>query len=162
MFGNERKTYKVRSMTRSRSNPPPPVARRHSTTVRIERNPPPPGTSHASHAPTTPPPSSQTSTTNGAHPMSERPSMMHQVATIAAGSAIGHVAGAGISNMMFGGRNHRDEPAVATAPNPVKPVSVACMQEHLALNKCMDENNGNISVCQWYVDTLKQCHLAKE
>jgi hypothetical protein len=88
--------------------------------------------------------------------------MMQQVATIAAGSAIGHVAGAGISNLMLGGRNNRDEP-VASVPEPAHPSSVArCTQEHFEFNKCMKGANGNISACEWYVDMLKQCHLAKE
>jgi len=29
-------------------------------------------------------------------------------------------------------------------------------------NKCMKGANGNINACEWYVDMLKQCHLAKE
>ena len=83
--------------------------------------------------------------------------MMQQVATIAAGSAVGHVAGAGISNLMLGGRNNSDEPV---APVP-EPSSVArCTQEHFEFNKCMTGANGNISACEWYVDMLRQCHLA--
>ncbi len=161
-------------MTRSRSNPPPP--RNHSTTVHRTglssngsiqahtRNPPPPGPLRSSHAPSTHPQPSQTPTPNGAHTMAEKPGLMHQVATIAAGSAVGHVAGVGISNMMFGGRDHRDERAAAVAPatDPVQSRTTACASEHVDLGRCMKENNGNISMCQSYLDMLQQCYRAKE
>jgi hypothetical protein len=98
--------------------------------------------------------------------MAERPGMMHQVATIAAGSAVGHVAGVGISNMMLGGRDHRDERAAAVAPatatDRVQSRTTACASEHVEFGRCMKENNGNISMCQSYVDKLQKCYRATE
>ena len=41
---------------------------------------------------------------------------MQQIGTIAAGSAIGHVAGAGISNALFGGRSSEPAPQAQEAP----------------------------------------------
>jgi hypothetical protein len=159
-------------MTRTRTHPPPPAAKNYSTTVHrtdlssdgarstFVRSPPPPGTLRSSHTHQTQSQQSQSPTPNGAHTMAVKPGMMHQVATIAAGSAIGHVAGVGISNMMLGGRTHRDdERAVAVTPTvvPAQATTAACASEHVELGRCLKETNGNISLCQSYVDMLQRC-----
>ncbi|CAM1501623.1 Fc.00g036070.m01.CDS01 [Cosmosporella sp. VM-42] len=91
------------------------------------------------------------------------PGMLGQIATTAAGVAIGSSMGHAITGLFSGGSS---EPAAAAAP-----VQAAAAQEQpwaqnncagatKAFTQCMDEQQGNMSICNWYLEQLKACQAA--
>ena len=94
---------------------------------------------------------------------------------LGAGSEVGHMA---VRSMMggmggMGGGGHQ-EAAPAAAPQAAAPQygnnpsafgnggaafgnGAACQMPQQELYKCLQEQNGNASACQFYFDALKQC-----
>lgn len=100
----------------------------------------------------------------------QQPGMFAQMATTAAGvavgSTIGHTLGAGLTGMFGGGSS---APAAAEpAPVAAQPVQMqqqqqqvsACEADARAFTKCLDDNNGNMQICDWYLQALKACQQA--
>ena len=82
---------------------------------------------------------------------------------VAVGSSIGHAIGG-----MFGGGSS-SEPAAPqqTAPPAQQQANYSqndyagnCQGATLSFNQCMDEHQGNMSVCNWYLEQLKACQQA--
>ncbi len=108
---------------------------------------------------------------SAAHPpavaQSQQPGLFAQMASTAAGvavgSAVGHTIGAGLSSV-FGGSSAPAEPAAAAPPAPLQAMSntsnegfKACDVDARNFTKCLDENSGNMQICDWYLQQLKSC-----
>ncbi|KAA8914666.1 hypothetical protein FN846DRAFT_481350 [Sphaerosporella brunnea] len=103
-------------------------------------------------------------------PQQQGPGLFGQMASTAAGvavgSSIGHVVGAGISGL-FGGSSTApaEQPAAAAAPAQSQSNNWAASCEADARNftKCLDDNAGDMQICSWYLEQLKACqNMAKQ
>lgn len=83
---------------------------------------------------------------------------------VAVGSSIGHAIGG-----FFGGGS--SEAAPAPQDNQLQSAAPAQQQSQWAANnncqgaaqtftKCMDEHNGDMQICNWYLEQLKACQTA--
>jgi hypothetical protein len=84
---------------------------------------------------------------------------------VAVGSSIGHAVGG-----WFGGGS--SAPAEATPQNTefasqhqntsqmVDQSSGPCATDVNSFRKCMDDNQGSLTICGWYLDQLKACQQA--
>lgn len=95
-----------------------------------------------------------------------QPGMFSQMASTAAGvavgSTVGHTLANGVSSLFGGGSSSQpasyDQAQVAPQQQPMQQEqSSQCEFDAKNLTKCMDENNGDMRVCQWYMDQLKSC-----
>ena len=155
-------------MARSRGRPAParPMGQtRSASTVAAPRTaaaPPPAPVSHQTPAALAAP--------VAAAP--QQPGLFAQMATTAAGvavgSAVGHTLGAGISSMFGGSSSAPAEPA-QQAVAPAAPAQStynssetgrACEVDARNFTRCLDENNGNMQICDWYLQQLKACQQA--
>ncbi|KAJ5632922.1 hypothetical protein N7490_009261 [Penicillium lividum] len=103
------------------------------------------------------------------------PGLFGQMASTAAGVAVGSSIGHAIGGFFGGGSS---APAEAQqAPPPAQSQGMdsglwqssatnqswenpACESNVRDFRNCMDENNGNIGICGWYMDQLKACQAA--
>ncbi|KAI8722457.1 hypothetical protein NCS52_00389600 [Fusarium sp. LHS14.1] len=88
------------------------------------------------------------------------PGLFGQMASTAAGVAIGSSVGHAIGGLFSGGSS---EPA----PAPVQAQAASqeqsynnCAGAAQNFTKCMDDNNGNMQICNWYLEQLKACQAA--
>ncbi|KAL1892789.1 hypothetical protein Sste5346_006872 [Sporothrix stenoceras] len=126
--------------------------------------------SYAAH-PSAPPPAAAAAP--GAAAPSQGPGLFGQMASTAAGVAIGSTVGHAVSGMLFGGGSSSSE-APAAAPQAAAPqqqygAPSSAQQENWGNNcagatqqftTCMDENSGNMQICGWYLEQLKACQQA--
>lgn len=100
---------------------------------------------------------------SAAHPQtrqttSQGPGLFGQMASTAAGvavgSTIGHTLGAGITGM-FGGSSAPVEQQVAPAQQQER--STTCDADARTFTKCLEDNNGNMQICDYYLQQLKAC-----
>ncbi|KAF8416091.1 hypothetical protein EV426DRAFT_628154 [Tirmania nivea] len=108
-----------------------------------------------------------------AHPpatTSQGPGLFGQMASTAAGvavgSTVGHMVGAGITGLFGGGSS--PQPAAAEAA-PAQPQTqaqsnswgdqsnISCEADAKSFTKCMDDYKGDMTVCGWYLEQLKAC-----
>ncbi|KAL7409837.1 hypothetical protein BDY24DRAFT_372315 [Mrakia frigida] len=88
--------------------------------------------------------------------------MFANMASTAAGVAVGSTVGHGLSNMLFGGSS-----AAAEAPAPAAYAAASAPQENGAscsvqakdFTKCLDATN-DMNSCSYYLDALKACQQA--
>ncbi|PGH26712.1 hypothetical protein AJ80_01658 [Polytolypa hystricis UAMH7299] len=95
--------------------------------------------------------------------------MASTAAGVAVGSAVGHTLGGWFSGGSSSSETAAAPPAdtmdsglyqsngyssTAAESNP------ACETDVRAFRKCMDDNQGNMSICGWYLDQLKACQQA--
>ncbi|KAF9888409.1 hypothetical protein FE257_008687 [Aspergillus nanangensis] len=123
---------------------------------------------------------------HGAHPppppqaapvqQSQGPGLFGQMASTAAGVAVGSSIGHAIGGFFGGGSSAPAEPQQAAAPPAeAQPMdsslwqssaanssweNPACQADVQNFRKCMDDNQGNMSICGWYLDQLKACQAA--
>jgi len=100
--------------------------------------------------------------------------LLGQMASTAAGVAIGSSIGHAIGGLFSGGSS---APAAESQSQvPAQPMEnglyqanngtsaweapAACENDVRAFRKCMDDNQGNLSICGWYLDQLKACQAA--
>ncbi|KAN0060601.1 hypothetical protein ACQY0O_007254 [Thecaphora frezii] len=123
--------------------------------------PPPPAP--AAHAPAAAPPQQHAAPVA----QSSGPGLFSQMASTAAGVAVGSTVGHGLSNMLFGGRS---EPAAeaSQAPQPAFDQSQALSQQNAGVNcevqsrdfiKCLESTN-DMNSCSYYLEQLKACQAA--
>ncbi|KAF1947222.1 hypothetical protein EJ02DRAFT_449813 [Clathrospora elynae] len=135
--------------------PAPAQARPHSTAAA------PPA---AAHAPA--PAQAQAPTPQG-------PGLFGQMASTAAGVAVGSSIGHAVGGWFSGGSSAPAEasPQAATTEfsaqhQPVDSQTAQmsqtgpCANDVSSFRKCMDENQGSLTVCGWYLDQLKACQAA--
>lgn len=97
------------------------------------------------------------------------PGLFGQMFSTAAGVAVGSSIGHGIGGM-FGGSSapaeqQQADNAVASQANESSSQRDAwgprsCETDAKSFTKCLDENQGNMQICGWYLDQLKACQQA--
>ncbi|RMJ09813.1 hypothetical protein BHE90_011624 [Fusarium euwallaceae] len=95
-----------------------------------------------------------------AAPVSQGPGLFGQMASTAAGVAIGSSVGHAIGGLFSGGSS---EPAPAPVQAQAAPQEQSynnCAGAAQNFTKCMDDNNGNMQICNWYLEQLKACQAA--
>jgi len=76
--------------------------------------------------------------------------------------------GAGVSGMFGGGSStaapeNATQQAPAQAQNSSEWATPSCEGDAKAFTKCMDDNQGNMQICSWYLEQLKACqNMAKQ
>ena len=105
----------------------------------------------------------------------QQPGLFAQMASTAAGvavgSAVGHTIGAGISSLFSGSKSEssalpaeQQQQAVAapqvqaTQMNPE--MAKTCDVDARNFTRCLEENNGNFQICDYYLQQLKACQEA--
>ncbi|KAG6149379.1 hypothetical protein E4U37_006851, partial [Claviceps purpurea] len=78
---------------------------------------------------------------------------------VAIGSSIGHAIGG-----LFSGGSSSEapaQPAQAQAVQSQAPEQTNnCAGVTQQFTKCLDDNNGNMQICNWYLEQLKACQAA--
>jgi len=99
---------------------------------------------------------------------SSGPGLFGQMASTAAGVAVGSSIGHAIGGLFSGGSS---SPPVETQQAPPQTVdnslyqsnawaNPACEADVRNFHKCMDDHKGDLSICGWYLDQLKACQAA--
>lgn len=81
---------------------------------------------------------------------------LNKLSGVAVGSSIGHAIGG-----FFGGSSSApvEQPA-QTAQTSTYEAPKVCQNEVFSFRKCMDDNQGDLNVCGWYLDQLKACQAS--
>ncbi|KAI9703265.1 MAG: hypothetical protein M1836_007831 [Candelina mexicana] len=107
--------------------------------------------------------------TNGQAPAQQGSGLFGQMASTAAGVAVGSSIGHAIGGLFGGGSS---APAEAQGNNmAASPSDNAnyqsnswgagnCDADVKQFTQCMDQNQGNMQICGWYLDQLKACQAA--
>lgn len=98
----------------------------------------------------------------------KQPGMFAQMASTAAGvavgSAVGHTLGAGLTGMFSGSGSapaEQQQQQLATNGSLEQNQQVkACDVDARNFTRCLDENNGNFQICDYYLQQLKACQEA--
>ncbi|KAF2643119.1 hypothetical protein P280DRAFT_244370 [Massarina eburnea CBS 473.64] len=130
---------------------PAPAPQRHSSTAAA----PPRSAAPQAQAPPA-----------GAPQASQGPGLFGQMASTAAGVAVGSSIGHAIGGFFSGG----SAPAEQSPQNAdfaqqhqqtnVSQQSGPCTADVNSFRKCMDDNQGSLTICGWYLDQLKACQSA--
>lgn len=88
--------------------------------------------------------------------------MASTAAGVAVGSTVGHTLANGVSSIFGGGSSAQPQVDQAQVQQqqqqPLQQQgSSQCEFDARNLTQCMDQNNGDMRVCQWYMDQLKSC-----
>ncbi|PIA13940.1 hypothetical protein COEREDRAFT_10878 [Coemansia reversa NRRL 1564] len=142
-----------RGSGRSMRSTAPPSRSAHTAAA------PPPA---AHHAPPTAPPSNA-----GAPQMGMFGQMATTAAGVAVGSAVGHTMANAVSGIFGGGgseapaqeqQQQQQVPMQQQASTFNEPMARSCDMDAKAYTRCLESTNeANMSVCQYYLDTLKAC-----
>ena len=100
-----------------------------------------------------------------AAPVSQGPGLFGQMASTAAGVAVGSSIGHAIGGMFGGGSSAPEASADNGAVQNQQYSNQQSQQDNCAgaatsFTKCMDDNNGNMQICNWYLEQLKACQQA--
>ena len=98
---------------------------------------------------------------------SSQPGLFGQMASTAAGvavgSTIGHTLGAGITSM-FGGSSAPAAPVEQAVASPgqydQQQQSRTCDADATAFTRCLSQNNGDMQICDYYLQQLRACQEA--
>ncbi|KAK8074909.1 hypothetical protein PG997_009572 [Apiospora hydei] len=98
----------------------------------------------------------------GAPQASQGPGLFGQMASTAAGVAVGSSIGHAIGGMFGGGSSAPAEASPQAAANNQQQQQWGnnCGVATQNFTKCMDDNNGNMQICNWYLEQLKACQAA--
>ncbi|KAI9733376.1 MAG: Normal oxygen consumption protein [Cirrosporium novae-zelandiae] len=102
---------------------------------------------------------------------SQGPGLFGQMASTAAGVAVGSSIGHAIGGLFSGGSSSAPaEDQAAPAPATSQPTdnyassntwgARSCEIDAKNFTKCLDENNGNMQTCSWFLEQLKACQAA--
>ena len=91
----------------------------------------------------------------------------NQSSGVAVGSSIGHAVGgwfSGGSSAPADAAPQNTEFATQHQPADAASAQMAqsgpCANDVQSFRKCMDENQGSLTICGWYLDQLKACQAA--
>ncbi|SNX81879.1 related to MIC17 - mitochondrial intermembrane space protein, required for normal oxygen consumption [Melanopsichium pennsylvanicum] len=97
------------------------------------------------------------------------PGLFGQMASTAAGVAVGSTVGHGLSNMLFGGsgsapaEQHQQAPPQAydqsAYASQQQNIGVSCEQQSKDFIKCLESTN-DMNSCSYYLEQLKACQAA--
>ncbi|CCD25494.1 Mix17p NDAI_0F01750 [Naumovozyma dairenensis CBS 421] len=103
-------------------------------------------------------------------PTSQGPGLFGQMASTAAGVAVGSSIGHAVGGLLFGGGGSRtadvDQPQQqdvtpqATASTLQQEQGRSCDGAAKSFTKCLDDNDGNFQICDYYLQQLKACQEA--
>ncbi|KAM0524836.1 hypothetical protein ACHAPE_000940 [Trichoderma viride] len=91
---------------------------------------------------------------------SQGPGLFGQMASTAAGVAIGSSVGHAIGGFFSGGSSEPAAPVQAQADSQQQQQYNNCAGAAQNFTKCLDENGGNMQICSWYLEQLKACQAA--
>ncbi|TFB03764.1 Mitochondrial intermembrane space cysteine motif-containing protein MIX17 [Trichoderma ghanense] len=92
---------------------------------------------------------------------SQGPGLFGQMASTAAGVAIGSSVGHAIGGLFSGGSSEPAAPVQAqAAPQQNQQQYNNCAGAAQNFTKCLDEHGGNMQICNWYLEQLKACQAA--
>ncbi|KAI2610443.1 hypothetical protein GGR54DRAFT_376051 [Hypoxylon sp. NC1633] len=94
---------------------------------------------------------------------SQGPGLFGQMASTAAGVAVGSSIGHAIGGFFGGGSSAPAEAApqhVEAQQQQQQQWGNNCQGATQTFTKCMDDNNGNMQICGWYLEQLKACQAA--
>lgn len=84
--------------------------------------------------------------------------MASTAAGVAVGSTIGHTLGAGITSMFGGSSSAPVEQQVTSQQQQQQ--SVQCDVDARNFTRCLSDNDGNMQICDYYLQQLKACQEA--
>ncbi|CBX94940.1 hypothetical protein LEMA_P113550.1 [Plenodomus lingam JN3] len=136
--------------------PAPASARPHSTAAApaAGAHPPPPAAAQAQA------------------PVSQGPGLFGQMASTAAGVAVGSSIGHAVGGWFSGGSSAPAEASpqnadfaaqhqnASSSMSQMQQATGPCANDVNSFRKCMDENQGSLTICGWYLDQLKACQAA--
>ncbi|ODV69737.1 hypothetical protein HYPBUDRAFT_132062 [Hyphopichia burtonii NRRL Y-1933] len=103
------------------------------------------------------------------HPVqqqSQGPGLFGQMASTAAGvavgSTIGHTLGAGITSMFGGSSAPAEAPPAQPAQSNYQEQSRSCDVDAKNFTRCLGDNDGNMQICDYYLQQLKACQEASK
>jgi len=118
---------------------------------------------NARHAAPPPPPAPVAA----APAQSQGPGLFGQMASTAAGVAVGSSIGHAIGGFFGGGSSApvEQQPTTAVASQNQEQAQNSwgprsCETDAKSFTKCLDENQGNMQICGWYLEQLKACQAA--
>ncbi|ODA78635.1 hypothetical protein RJ55_06017 [Drechmeria coniospora] len=91
------------------------------------------------------------------------PGLFGQMASTAAGVAIGSSVGHAIGGLFSGGSSAEaapQQPVQAQTAQPQQQYGNNCQGAAQQFTKCLDDNGGNMQICNWYLEQLKACQAA--
>ncbi|KWU46106.1 hypothetical protein RHOSPDRAFT_32100 [Rhodotorula sp. JG-1b] len=98
---------------------------------------------------------------------SQGPGLFGQMASTAAGVAVGSTVGHGLSSMLFGGGGGSSQAVEAAPAAPVEQQSFqqarmggACELQAKDFVSCLNATGNDTESCRYYLDMLKQCQAA--
>lgn len=96
---------------------------------------------------------------------SQGPGLFGQMASTAAGVAIGSSVGHAIGGFFGGGSSAPAEPQqqqvqAAQQQTTTQDFGGNCAPAAQQFTKCMDDHQGNLQICNWYLEQLKACQTA--
>ncbi|KAJ6789487.1 hypothetical protein PWT90_00288 [Aphanocladium album] len=93
---------------------------------------------------------------------SQGPGLFGQMASTAAGVAIGSSVGHAIGGFFSGGSSEPAPQQVQAQQQPLQQQQQSnnCAGATQSFTKCMDDNGGNMQICNWYLEQLKACQAA--
>ncbi|EEA19588.1 hypothetical protein TMatcc_009729 [Talaromyces marneffei ATCC 18224] len=104
---------------------------------------------------------------------SQGPGLFGQMASTAAGVAVGSSIGHAVGSWFTGGSSAPVEQAAPPAQSQAMDSGLyatntsqsawenpACATDAQNFRKCMDDNKGDLTICGWYLDQLKACQAA--
>lgn len=86
-----------------------------------------------------------------------------RVSGVAVGSSIGHAVGSFFGGSSSAEQDQADNTFHSQHDNSSQQNqswgASACQEDAMSFNRCMNENQGNLQICNWYLDQLvKACH----
>lgn len=79
---------------------------------------------------------------------------------VAVGSSIGHAIGGFFSGGSSEPAPQQQAPVQSQATQQDQQWGNNCQGAAQQFTKCMDEQNGNMQICNWYLEQLKACQAA--
>ncbi|KAI1411398.1 hypothetical protein F5Y13DRAFT_165638 [Hypoxylon sp. FL1857] len=94
---------------------------------------------------------------------SQGPGLFGQMASTAAGVAVGSSIGHAIGGLFSGGGSSAPAEAAPQQANAQEQQSQwgnNCQGATKSFTQCMDDHQGNMQICGWYLEQLKACQAA--